>query len=69
MAHNNCHDGDNWSPLYRYIDFMGDDSRALRLREFTQYVRDHITGDEKGEAQVYLDRLFRAFGQRGVREA
>jgi hypothetical protein len=48
---------------------MGDDSRALRLREFIHYVRDHITGDEKGEAQVYLDRLFRAFGQRGVREA
>ena len=29
----------------------------------------HITGDEKGEAQLFLDRLFQAFGQKGVREA
>ena len=25
----------------------------------------HITGDEKGQAQIFLDRLFRAFGQKG----
>jgi hypothetical protein len=24
----------------------------------------HITGDEKGQAQIFLDRLFRAFGQK-----
>ena len=29
----------------------------------------HITGDEKGEAQLFLDRLFQAFGQKGLREA
>jgi hypothetical protein len=46
-----------------------DDSRKERLAEFVAYVDAHITGDEKGEAQVYLDRLFRAFGQKGVREA
>ena len=28
-----------------------------------------LTGDEKGEAQVFCDRLFRAFGHRGYREA
>ena len=28
-----------------------------------------ISGDEKGEAQLFLDRLFQAFGQKGVREA
>lgn len=39
------------------------------LTEFQVYVRDHITGDEKGEAQVFLDRLFIAFGHKGHKEA
>lgn len=39
------------------------------LTEFQAYVRDHITGDEKGEAQVFLDRLFIAFGHKGHKEA
>lgn len=39
------------------------------LREFQTYVRDHITGDEKGEAQVFLDRFFIAFGHKGHKEA
>ena len=26
---------------------------------------EHITGDEKGEAQIFLDRLFQAFGRKG----
>lgn len=39
------------------------------LTEFQNYVRDHITGDEKGEAQVYLDRFFIAFGHKGHKEA
>lgn len=39
------------------------------LTEFQDYVRDHITGDEKGEAQVFLDRLFIAFGHKGHKEA
>ena len=29
----------------------------------------HITGDEKGEAQSFLDRFFRALGHDGVKEA
>src|SRR3954452_8856868 len=40
-----------------------------RLEEFIQYRLQHLAGDEKGEAQVFLDRLFRAFGHGGVREA
>jgi len=48
---------------------MPDDTRAQRLREFIEWTRQHISGDEKGEAQVFLDRLFQAFGQRGVRDA
>lgn len=43
--------------------------RASRLIDFTSWVADHIRGDEKGEAQVFLDRLFRGFGHAGVSEA
>src|SRR4029077_16125123 len=43
--------------------------RTPRLVEFTEWVAKHITGDEKGEAQIFLDRLFIAFGQRGIKEA
>lgn len=39
------------------------------LKVFQAYVRDHITGDEKGEAQVFLDRFFIAFGHQGHKEA
>ncbi len=28
----------------------------------------HIRGDEKGEAQIFLDRLFQAFGHKGLKE-
>jgi SAM-dependent methyltransferase len=40
--------------------------RQDRLSEFTQWATRHIRGDEKGEAQIFLDRLFKAFGQPGV---
>lgn len=40
-----------------------------RLEAFVAWARTHITGDEKGEAQIFLDRLFQAFGHAGVREA
>jgi hypothetical protein len=43
--------------------------RTERLIEFTDWVAKHITGDEKGEAQIFLDRLFIAFGQKGIKEA
>lgn len=39
------------------------------LTDFQNYTRDHITGDEKGESQVFLDRLFIAFGHKGHKEA
>ena len=40
-----------------------------RLEEFVRYRHEHLSGDEKGEAQVFLDRLFRALGHEGVFEA
>ena len=39
------------------------------LREFVDWWREHITGDEKGEAQIFLDHLMRAFGHAGALEA
>ena len=37
-----------------------------KLSEFTMWCEEHITGDdEKGQAQIFLDRLFQAFGQPG----
>jgi hypothetical protein len=39
------------------------------LEAFVSYRHEHLTGDEKGEAQVFLDRFFRALGHDGVREA
>jgi len=45
-----------------------DEARQQRLAEFVAYVGAHMRGDEKGEAQIFLDRLFQAFGQRGCLE-
>lgn len=39
-----------------------------RLQEFTEFV-SRLNGDEKGEAQLFCDRLFKAFGHEGVIEA
>lgn len=36
-----------------------------RLSEFVDWAEKHITGDEKGQAQIFLDRLFQAMGQAG----
>ena len=45
------------------------EERGTRLAGFVDWVGVNIRGDEKGEAQVYLDRLFQGFGHAGVREA
>jgi hypothetical protein len=46
-----------------------DDFRKRHLKEFVLWAEKHITGDEKGEAQIFLDRMFQAFGQKGILEA
>ncbi|RHX84691.1 DNA methyltransferase [Leptospira stimsonii] len=38
------------------------------IREFIEFA-NNLKGDEKGEAQLYIDRLFRAFGHGGIIEA
>jgi len=39
-----------------------------RLQRFVDYAQK-LKGDEKGEAQVFCDRLFQAFGHEGYKEA
>lgn len=43
--------------------------KTAKLIEFTAWTDKHIRGDEKGEAQIFLDRLFQAFGWLGLKEA
>ncbi len=38
---------------------------AEKLAAFVAWAAAHITGDEKGQAQIFLDRLFQAFGHAG----
>lgn len=40
--------------------------RKTRLQDFVVWSAAHITGDENGEAQFFLDRLLQAFSQKGV---
>lgn len=44
-------------------------SRQERLQSFVDWCGKHITGDEKGEAQLFLDRLLQAFDQEGLKES
>lgn len=44
------------------------DQRAKAVAEFVLYA-SKLKGDEKGEAQNFLDHLFKAFGQKSVVEA
>ena len=43
-------------------------NRQDQIREFINYAQN-LKGDEKGEAQLFTDRLFRAFGHGGIIEA
>jgi len=43
--------------------------RRDRLQRFAQWCQQHIKGDEKSEAQIFLDRFFQAFGHDGLFEA
>lgn len=43
--------------------------KEQRLDGFVDWWRNHIRGDEKSEAQIFLDRLMQAFGHGGALEA
>jgi hypothetical protein len=42
--------------------------RKTRLQEFVAWSAAHISGDEKGEAQVFVHELLKAFSQKGALE-
>lgn len=48
---------------------MEPESLKTDLADFVAFRNNHLKGDEKGEGQVFLDRLFNAFGLGGVPEA
>jgi len=39
--------------------------RREKVSEFTRWCAKHIAGDEKGQAQIFLDRFFQGFGRIG----
>ncbi|MFH1111252.1 MAG: DNA methyltransferase [Planctomycetota bacterium] len=41
------------------------DDRKQRLADFVAWASEHISGDEKGQAQIFLDHLFQALGHKG----
>lgn len=43
--------------------------KTKSFASFLEWTAKHIKGDEKGEAQIFLDRLFQAFGWAGLKEA
>jgi hypothetical protein len=45
------------------------DELRERLEGFVRYRQEHLKGDEKGEAAIFLENLFRALGHEGVRQA
>ncbi len=48
---------------------MTDYNREQNLQAFVTWWQQFGKGDEKGQAQIFLDRLFKAFGHAGVQEA
>lgn len=50
---------------------MGEVNHDFRggLEKLAAYRAEFLDGDEKGEAQIFCDRLFQAFGHEGVKEA
>jgi hypothetical protein len=44
-------------------------AKSESLNNFVVFCKQHIRGSEKSEAQVFLDRFFRAFGHKGALEA
>lgn len=42
--------------------------RKQKFEEFVAWFDKHITGDEKGEGQIFLERLLQSFGNKGIKE-
>ena len=48
---------------------MVTDNRKQKLEEFLAYFQKYITGNEKGEGQIFFEHLLQAFGNAGIKEA
>ena len=53
---------------YIFFTMAKKSSLQQSLQEFVTYCRQFIHGDEKAQAQVFLDRFFQAFGHAGALE-
>jgi hypothetical protein len=42
---------------------------ASTLCDLVRYRQEQLTGDEKGEGQIFLEHLFQAFGHASLRQA
>ena len=47
---------------------MKTNSRKQKLKEFLIYFQKYITGNEKGEGQIFFEHLLQAFGNAGIKE-
>ena len=47
---------------------LDDQNKRKRFQKFIAYFNEHITGDEKGEGQLFFENLLQAFGNAGVRQ-
>ena len=48
---------------------VGVQSRSQSLREFVNFSQQYISGKERSQAQIFLDRFFQAFGHEGALQA
>ena len=46
-----------------------EDNRKQRFQDFLSYYQKYIKGSEKGEGQIFCERLLQAFGNPGIKEA
>lgn len=44
------------------------EDRIKRFEEFVKWFNDHVTGYEKGEGQIFFNKLVQAFGNAGILE-
>lgn len=42
--------------------------RKHKFEDFVTWVDKHISGDEKGEGQIFLERFLQSFGNKGIKE-
>ncbi len=48
---------------------MKQESRKQKFNQFLSYFQKYIGGSEKGEGQIFFERLLQAFGNAGIKEA